>query len=1534
MNRLLRIIKMISKSKNYFIVFMLLCIIASSFRPTLVLAEGNPFVVTTDTMGTGLTAQVGSGTLVTASQNIANFTDVTGAYYDSTLNRIVFIGKTDGTGPKYNKDDMAVAIQSIIFNGTMPNVNIGDDPNNPSGSTALVTYSGSIQNTSLGSTLFNSDYKLKQYVIGYDPSNTKITSTVPTYKSVVDRYIALNPNPVVGNQTKFILSPQGATLKNATSEKAFVFNTLSMQTTVQHTNPGNDPRWNQAASDFANDITTNYEQFAQETPSLSQAKQIAKVVAILKWVTDNNISTDFQWAQNYTPQSVSTPTTVQKVTTPVLPNGYSAQGEVNFNTPNAYVPDDGTAASLKSASQAVSTAKEDITWTFTNGGQQYQAVAVAADAFESLGGYNTSIVDMGMPVAGDLNLALQRTYSSFDNGQSGIGIGWEMLPGRLYPNSTLQDLDITTCNDILFFKKLAIDTPFGHETFTFNCPSGYAPDDPSFHSKLIQNPDETLTVILSDQTKYKFSTDLQLVSIFDKNSNTINYSYDGTGKLTSIADTKVHQLTLAYNGQNLVSSVTDWANRKVEYSYDSSGKLTGVKDPNGNTTIYGYDGNSRLTTVTDRTGQTVLTNTYGSDAKITTQKNAANITKTNAYDTANKLITQTDTNGRVVKITYDSKARILQQTDPAGKSNIYTYGIEAVPLTQKDKNGNTTTFVYDSRGNVTSVTFPDNSNITYTFDSNNRITKVIDGRYGIPAKETNYTYDSSGNQTQKDEAGSLTKYTYEATGEPLTLTDPLNHVTTWTRDTLGNILTEKDSYNSTTTFTYDSLGRLTQHKDPTTKIISHTYDTNGNLLTKTDGAGTTSFIYDKENKLTKTTLPGNIITQYAYNSSNSLSSALDPLSNTTTYGYDSYQNLTIQKDALNNTTTNIYDSLNRQTQSTTPLGKVSKWEYDAIGNITKRIDANNNATTYLYDSLNHLKKITYPDTKTVTFEYDARGNRTKVIDSVGTSTFVYDKFDRLIQATNVYGHVIKYEYDNADNMTKLTYPDNTIATYVYDNNNRMISAKDWNNNTTTYTYNTNGTLSKRTLPNTITTTYTYDSSNRLSGIIHKKSTTTLAKYDYMRDPTSNIKVATESGSFVGTTKTTKFIYDVVGRLTNATYPSSNTYTYTYDKVGNRLTQQAVNDYNEDDFTRAYTYDADNRLTKINTYTNFTYDNNGNMTQKPSENSNPSPTYMYDFENRMIQHKTAVAENIWNYTYDGLGNRLQRLGSTANERYVTDMSGELSRTVAIASGQGSSTIIKKFFYGIGLISDDGSTYHLEDGMGNVRFMSSSTGGNSGSVSYDPFGRLRSFSEINSFEFQQQWYDYESELYFLRVRYYDPSLGRFTSRDPYAGSIQNPLSQNPYIYAHDNPINLSDPSGRCIAYLCVPEAIVIGTLANGAAPALTSITASIGQDIKNGEYLSAVDKASWFVPGASVEKLGFKFSSHALKRLAQRGITGKLVYNLMRNTKPFTYYHEGLYKTGYYDRTTNLFVGVYGNEIKTIFYPSQGIKYIQNLQKAKP
>ncbi|GAB4528900.1 MAG: hypothetical protein OHK0046_48280 [Anaerolineae bacterium] len=56
--------------------------------------------------------------------------------------------------------------------------------------------------------------------------------------------------------------------------------------------------------------------------------------------------------------------------------------------------------------------------------------------------------------------------------------------------------------------------------------------------------------------------------------------------------------------------------------------------------------------------------------------------------------------------------------------------------------------------------------------------------------------------------------------------------------------------------------------------------------------------------------------------------------------------------------------------------------------------------------------------------------------------------------------------------------------------------------------------------------------------------------------------------------------------------------------------------------------------------------------------------------------------------------------------------------------------------------------------------------------------------------------DNALVYLRARYYNPTLGVFPSRDPFAGLMGRPMSLNGYSWVEGNPIMNTDPSGKDI------------------------------------------------------------------------------------------------------------------------------------------
>ena len=102
------------------------------------------------------------------------------------------------------------------------------------------------------------------------------------------------------------------------------------------------------------------------------------------------------------------------------------------------------------------------------------------------------------------------------------------------------------------------------------------------------------------------------------------------------------------------------------------------------------------------------------------------------------------------------------------------------------------------------------------------------------------------------------------------------------------------------------------------------------------------------------------------------------------------------------------------------------------------------------------------------------------------------------------------------------------------------------------------------------------------------------------------------------------LYDPLYRLTDAEYSSGEFFEYTYDAVGNRLSEVTAAG------CTTYAYDVANRLTGVNGVT-YTWDANGNLLDD-GEN-----TYEYNSTNRLISVANPQA-TIGNQ-YNGLGDRV-------------------------------------------------------------------------------------------------------------------------------------------------------------------------------------------------------------------------------------------------------------------------------------------------------
>ena len=98
-----------------------------------------------------------------------------------------------------------------------------------------------------------------------------------------------------------------------------------------------------------------------------------------------------------------------------------------------------------------------------------------------------------------------------------------------------------------------------------------------------------------------------------------------------------------------------------------------------------------------------------------------------------------------------------------------------------------------------------------------------------------------------------------------------------------------------------------------------------------------------------------------------------------------------------------------------------------------------------------------------------------------------------------------------------------------------------------------------------------------------------------------------------------------------------------------------------------------------------------------------------------------------------------------------------------------------------LDEQGSTLYLTDGQAEVE----------NRYAYDAFGNLLGQEEAfpNRILYAGQPYDQETGQYYLRARYYNPTIGRFSQEDTYWGD-----GLNLYAYCANNPVRYFDPSGH--------------------------------------------------------------------------------------------------------------------------------------------
>ncbi|MBB5121784.1 RHS repeat-associated core domain-containing protein [Streptomyces eurocidicus] len=870
-----------------------------------------------------------------------------------------------------------------------------------------------------------------------------------------------------------------------------------------------------------------------------------------------------------------------------------------------------------------------------------------------------------------------------------------------------------------------------------------------------------------------------------------------------------------------------------------------------------FDAYGRALTATDLTAEVVF-DTDGT--QLSTTRRSDGRTTTTAYTPATGFATTITTTTPPAKADDATTAQVDKSiVDP----------LRGQPVTTVDTNNKRTDLSYDALGRSTKVWLPNRPKsgngipsleFTYTLTDGKPVavgTRTLNNKSGQLTSYTLYDGFLRPRQTQApgpdrgrlltdtfyDERGLATKTftTYYANGTPaatLFAPDDARKVEsqTWnTYDGLGRVTrTQQIAGNSdvgkvlNTTRTLYGGDRTTvippAGSTATTSVIDargqtrelrqlHSHDPDADF-------DTTRYAYTPAGALAQVTDPAGNSWSYIYDQQGRRISADDPDQGTILSTYDDRGRLTSTTNArkTRNTLYYTYDDLGRRTEirEGSPTGvKLAEWTYDTVTNgkgrpaTTTRYADGNAFTTRVdeYDSLYRATRTSVtipamsPDEKPLagTYDFGTAYEASGAVQSIG-----------LPPAGSLPGNVVSYTYDDILRPVGATTFDGIKATVSsYSLTGKPLQSQ-LNRNSGKATQVTNG--------------YEWGTQRLATTRVDRQNAPApdkAAAYTY--DETGNIRALSDTAP--DGTDTQCFTYDHLRRVTDewtqsatacADAPAGNLIggpapywnSYTYDKTGNRLTEERHDTGGDSakDIKRTYTYPAAGKsqphaLTTVQAVgptgtakDSYTYDPTGNTIARALGGDTQSLDW--DTEGhlaKVTEPKDDKNTKTASYIYDADGRRLIARTDTSTTLYL----GTTEITLAKGSTTPKATRYLDFGNGLQAVqSDDGSaSFVVADHLGTGQLAIDTITTTATRRRATPFGAPRG-------EQPKTWpgtkgfvggtTDPTTGLTHLGAREYDPQTGRFISVDPLM-DLADPQQNHGYTYANNNPATLSDPTG---------------------------------------------------------------------------------------------------------------------------------------------
>lgn len=564
------------------------------------------------------------------------------------------------------------------------------------------------------------------------------------------------------------------------------------------------------------------------------------------------------------------------------------------------------------------------------------------------------------------------------------------------------------------------------------------------------------------KTSYEYDIRNRVNEITELDQTTLagitTLSYTVEGKIASVLMPLGDSIVYAYDDHNWLETITNTGGDYLKYYYNENSKPDSIEYYTAGDTLrkierYGFNYRNQLERVYINDQQDGVAYEYypmGNVKYILTPSalvQDAFDTVFYEYDIHNRLESEThiqvkpNPNDNVIATTeyeYNVHDNLTKVTDPEGYVIEYDYDDLGNLIYDSCGMTGVTVYEYDEAGNLLSKTDANDNEVSYAYDYMNRLESID---YTDNSLDVDYTYDLSsayyGNgRLCKEETQDVTILYYY--------------------NPYGLVSKETQTYSSgsySTSYVYDKNKRLSQILYPSGIRYYYGYDQNGNVNKIQSKFGTgqlntiiDSIYYEPFGGIKRLVYNNGIKTDYDINERyliDGISTGSDNVVRRS-YTYDTLSNVNSIYDSLsiqsNKNTDFKYDNLNRLIYATSDeypsTGDPRQYSYEKNGNRKTRC-LGPIFREYSYDLLkNRLEYYTdTSSTDTTWFVYDSCGNTDSIITISGSTDFDFDQNNRLISVNDT----IEYSYNTRSQRYETQIGTTGTMGYIYSLSGIMLA---------------------------------------------------------------------------------------------------------------------------------------------------------------------------------------------------------------------------------------------------------------------------------------------------------------------------------------------------------------------------------------------------------------------------------------------------------------------------------------------------------------